>query len=132
MQQEQIIKFPQYRKKSNTDRTRKRLNAGKVGRIYARGVKLWVDFHYLGQRVREPSGLKDTAENRKALRYKLDLIIAEIENGIFEFAKRFPHSRKKEHFSRLERHNRHLRKVHQHICMPGKPRKRERGLCLVP
>jgi integrase len=32
----------------------------------------------------------------------LDLIVAEIQNGIFEFEKRFPHSNKKDHFTRLE------------------------------
>jgi len=30
------------------------------------------------------------------------LIVAEIDNGIFEFAKRFPHSKKKDYFTELE------------------------------
>lgn len=61
-----------------------------------------MDFRYLDERVREPSGLDDTPANRTAVRRQLDLVIAEIDNGVFKFAERFPHSKKKEHFSRLE------------------------------
>jgi len=70
--------------------------------VYSRGGKLWIDFRYLGQRVREPSGLKDSAANRRLVRRQVDLIIAEIENGAFEFAKRYPHSLNKEKFAELE------------------------------
>ena len=90
MVQLKIIDFPRDRKSSKKVRARERVNAGKKGRVYGRGGKLWVDFRYLGQRVREPSGLKDSAANRRLVRRQLDLILAEIENGAFEFAKRFP------------------------------------------
>jgi len=70
--------------------------------VYSRSDKLWVDFRYLGERVREPSGLDDTQANRTAVRRQLDLVIAEIDNGVFKFAERFPHSKKKDSFSRLE------------------------------
>jgi len=57
-----------------------------------RRVVATLDFYYLGKRVREPSGLSDTNSNRKRVRKQLDLIIAEIENDLFQFAKRFPNS----------------------------------------
>lgn len=75
---------------------------GKKGRVYSRGGLLWVDFRYLGERVREPSGLENTAANRQHLRKQLDLIVAEIENGVFRFAKRFPQSKRKGFFSQIE------------------------------
>ena len=75
---------------------------GKKGRVDNRRGKLWVDFCYLGQRVRESSGLKNTPANRLKLRKMLDLIVAEIENGKFKFAKRFPHSTNKDKFNELE------------------------------
>jgi len=46
--------------------------------------------------------LDDTQLSRKTIRNQLDLIVAEIDNGIFEFAKRFPHSKKKDYFTELE------------------------------
>src|SRR5665647_3517015 len=100
MQQAKVIDFPKTSKWET--RTRGRINAGKSGRVYARGDKLWVDFYYLGDRVREPSGLDDNPGNRTRLRKMLDLIISQIENGVFEFGKSFPHSKKAGYFSRLE------------------------------
>jgi integrase len=97
-QQAEVIEFSQHRKK----RKRNPLNSKNKGSIFNRNGWLWVDFYYLGQRVREPSGLKNTPENQKDLRKQLDLIVAEIENGVFEFAKRFKHSKKKEYFTKLE------------------------------
>ena len=102
MRQAEIIEFPKNRKRKDRGRTSHKLNAGKKGRVYSRSGKLWVDFRYIGERVREPSGLKDNQSNRHTLRKQLDLIMAEIENGIFEFAKRFPHSKKKGDFTLLE------------------------------
>ena len=102
MFQAKIIDFPQVRKSDKKARLRDSVNAGKKGRVYGRGGKLWVDFQYLGQRVREPAGLKDSPANRRLVRQQLDLIVAEIENGTFEFAKRFPHSSNKEKFAELE------------------------------
>jgi integrase len=102
MKQSHVIQITQYREKKKKKRDVDRLNAGKKGRVYSRGGNLWVDFRYLGERVRESSGQKDTVANRGAVRKQLDLIVAEIKNGIFEFGKRFPRSRKKDHFTRLE------------------------------
>jgi integrase len=100
MQQAKVIDFPKTSKRET--RTRGRLNAGKSGRVYARGGKLWVDFHYLGERVRERSGLDDNPGNQTRLRKMLDLIASKIENGVFEFGKSFPHSKQAEHFTCLE------------------------------
>lgn len=102
MQKSLVIDLTQYRKGKPDRPKRKRAAKGLKGSVYSRGGMLWVDFHYLGERVRESTGLKDTAFNRKAAREQLNLVIAEIENGIFSFSKRFPHSSKKAHFSRLE------------------------------
>ena len=102
MKHSKIIEISSYRKKREKRREGARLNAGKKGRVYSRGGKLWVDFYYLGQRVREPSGLEDSPSNRQLVRKQLDLVAAEIDNGIFEFAKRFPNSKRKVYVSRLE------------------------------
>jgi len=102
MNQTNIIEISDYRSKKKNIRKRNRLNAGKKGRVYSRSGKLWVDFRYLGERIRERSGMEDTPANRRILRNQLDLIVAEIENGVFEFAKRFPHSKKNDYFIMLE------------------------------
>jgi len=102
MQQNKIIEITQYRLHGDELKKRKRQKVRKKGSVYSRSGKLWVDFRYLDQRVREPSGLSDTQITRKKIRKQLDLIIAEIDNGIFEFAKRFPHSKKKDYFTELE------------------------------
>ena len=83
-------------------RKRNRLNVRKKGSVFTRNGKLWVDFAYLGERVRESSGLSNTPQNRNMLRKRLDLVIAQIENGRFEFARWFPESRKKGYFVALE------------------------------
>jgi hypothetical protein len=59
-------------------------------------------FITLGKRVREASGLYNTRGNRRKLRKMLNLVAAEIGNGVFEFAHRFSHNRKKAHFTDLE------------------------------
>ena len=68
MRNNNVIEITQFRESREKKRHVAPLNAGKNGRVYSRGGKLWVDFHYLKQRVREPSGLKDTPANRRQLR----------------------------------------------------------------
>ena len=102
MQSEKVLDLTLYRKKKDDKKRPKRSKTQNKGRIYSRGNKLWVDFYYLGERVREPSGLDDTALNRKNLRIKLNSIVAKIDNGEFSFPKIFPHSKKKNHFAELE------------------------------
>jgi integrase len=102
MEHAKIIDFPKGKTDNRQPQTPDRLNAGKTGRVYGRGGKLWVDFYYLGERVRERSGLDDTRANRESLRKKLDLIVSQIDNGVFEFSKSFSHSKKVAHFTNLE------------------------------
>jgi integrase len=102
MENAKIIDFSKGKTHNHQPKTPDRLNAGKTGRVYGRGGKLWVDFYYLGQRVRERSGLDDTRANREFLRKKLDLIVSQIDNGVFEFGKSFSHSKKVAHFTSLE------------------------------
>jgi len=99
MKDNAVTDLAPYRKK---EETKKKTTKGKKGTVYCRSNKLWVDFRYLGERVREPSGLSDTQANRVLLRKQIDLVVAEIENGVFEFAERFPHSSKREYFAELE------------------------------
>lgn len=101
MQLAKVIQLSEHRKKVPIKKKRSTKKKTK-GSVYARSGKLWVDFRYSGERVREPSGLDDTRDKRKALRRQLDLVIAEIDNGLFKFGKRFPQSKKKEYFSELE------------------------------
>jgi integrase len=102
MEYAKVIDFPLGKSANRQKRTSNRLNTGKTGRVYSRGSQLWVDFYYLGERVRERSGLDDTRGNRELLRKKLDLVVTRIDNQIFEFSKSFPHSKKVERFTRLE------------------------------
>ena len=99
MKQAQVLKISDFKP---VPCKRENINQGRKGSVVARNGKLWVDFRYLNNRVREPVGLPDTQQNRITIRKKLDLVLAEIENGVFEFAKRFPYSKKREFFSILE------------------------------
>ena len=60
MEQRKILEITQYRSQGDELQKRKRTKSRKKGSVYSRGGKLWVDFRYLGERVREPSGLDDT------------------------------------------------------------------------
>lgn len=108
MKANKIIDLSRYRdddgKTIDENSGKRRAKSKQKGSVYQRSGKLWVDFRYLGQRVREPTGLEANAFNRKEVRKQLNLIVAEIEAGVFVFAKRFPHSSRKENFSALEGH----------------------------
>ena len=97
-----IVDIAQYREPASEPVGRPRRKKRAQGSVYSRNGKLWVDFRYLGHRVREPSGLADTQLNRQRVRRQLNLIMAEIDNGIFEFAKRFAHSKRQHYFAELE------------------------------
>ena len=79
------------------------LNVNKNGAVRETNGKAYVDFLYLGQRVRESSGLPWTAENAKKVRVKLDRIMLAISDGKFQFRIVFPKSKKVEYFTDLER-----------------------------
>ena len=58
MDQLQIVDFTQYRKNKDQLKKRQRPRTQTKGTVYNRGGKLWVDFRYLDERVRVPSGLR--------------------------------------------------------------------------
>jgi len=65
---------------------------------------LHFDFYYYGVRVRLSSGYLNTAEGLEEAQKALDQITQEIQQGAFNFAKRFPFAsdEKKKYFSHLE------------------------------
>ena len=97
-----VIEINWNRNEEGKHRKRNPINLRKKGTVFTRNGKLWVDFYYLKKRVRERTGLTDSVSNRVVIRKKLDLIEAEVENGVFEFAEAFPYSSRKEYFSALE------------------------------
>ena len=67
---------------------------------------LQYDLFINGQRFREGTGLPDTPANRQRIRRDIKRINAELETGVFSYAKWFPHSKKIEAAERLLRENR--------------------------
>ncbi len=62
----------------------------------------YVDFRYLGVRVRESSGLLWNEKNAKSVRDQLDRIMLAIKDGTFRFGETFPHSTKRDYFTTQE------------------------------
>jgi integrase len=79
------------------------LNRNHEGSVRSINGKLYVDFIYFGERVREKSGLEDTKDNSKHVRQQLNKIIVAIKAGTFRFAEVFPQSKKREYFGDKER-----------------------------
>jgi len=82
---------------------KKGVNRNKTGSVRNIGGRLYVDFTYLGERVREPTGDVVSKENEKKVRRQLDRIAIAIEDGTFRFAEVFPNSKKKDKFAAMER-----------------------------
>ena len=78
------------------------LNTNKEGVVRNINGKVYVDFMYCDQRVRETSGLAWNTENAKHVREQLDRIMLAIKDATFEFKKVFPASKKASFFSDLE------------------------------
>jgi len=78
------------------------LNRNKEGSVRNINGQVYIDFLYLGERVREPAGLDWNERNAKHVREQLDKIIASIKSGAFRFAEVFPHSKKRNHFQEKE------------------------------
>lgn len=78
------------------------LNKNHMGSVRSINGKLYVDFVYLKERVREKSGLGDTRENSKLVRKQLDRIIMAIDAGTFRFAEVFSQSNKRDYFRSKE------------------------------
>ena len=98
-----IIRFP----KSGKQRVKApeiNLNTNKEGSVRQINGKVYVDFIYLGERVRESSELPWNDKNARDVRRQLDKIIVEIDSGSFKFAEVFPKSKKADYFSEKELH----------------------------
>ena len=81
------------------------INRGKFGSVRNVNQKIYFDFFYLGNRVREPSGIESDGEggaNILRARDSLDKIGHEIENGSFIFSESFPKSKKRKKLAELE------------------------------
>lgn len=97
----QVIHFPKSAKPVNKPR-KTGLNINKEGSVRDINGKVYVDFTYLGKRIREPSGLDWNEKNAKKVREQLDKIIVAIKSGTFRFAKVFPNSKKAKYFTEKE------------------------------
>ena len=100
--QSKIIDFPS---KSKVDEPARKsgINKNKEGSVRKVNGKVYVDFVYLGERVRESSDLSWNDSNAKHVRDQLDKIIVSIKTGSFKFAEVFPGSKKKDYFAEKER-----------------------------
>lgn len=78
------------------------LNRNREGSVRKINGKAYVDFVYMGERVREPSGLNWDEKNAKIVREQLDRIIVSIKTGTFRFGEVFPRSKKKDYFKEKE------------------------------
>jgi integrase len=100
--QEKIIDFPSRRKTDEPPR-KSGLNKNRDGSVRNVNGKVYVDFIYLGERVRENANLPWNGANAKQVRDQLDRIFLAIKTGSFKFADVFPTSRKKDYFAEKER-----------------------------
>lgn len=97
-----VVTFPQRKKRSEKPR-KAGLNRNREGSVRKINGKVYVDFIYLDERVRETSGLEWNEKNAKQVREQLDKITAAIKAGTFRFAEVFPESKHREHFAEKER-----------------------------
>ena len=97
-----IIHFPKNKRPSKKYR-KYGLNRNKEGSVRKTNGKVYVDFVYLGERVRESSGLPWNEKNAKAVREQLDKIIVTIKLGTFRFGEVFHGSKNREYFEGRER-----------------------------
>ena len=96
-----VIPYPQIVKRDEKPR-KSGLNRNKEGSVRRINGKAYVDFVYMGERVRESSGLPWKEKNAKIVRQQLDRIMVTIESGSFRFAKVFPNSKKRDYFTEKE------------------------------
>jgi len=100
--QAKVIPLPVKPKRSRESR-KSGLNVNKEGSVRRINGKVYVDFIYLGERVRECSGLVWNDKNARATRDQLDRIIVAIKTGTFRFSEVFPNSKHRELFDQKER-----------------------------
>jgi integrase len=100
--QQKIINFP-CKPKADEPARKSGINKNREGSVRKVNGKVYVDFVYLGERVRESSNLPWNDSNAKDVRDQLDKVIVAIKSGSFRFAEVFPSSRKKDYFTEKER-----------------------------
>jgi integrase len=93
------------------------LNKNREGSVRRINGRAYVDFIYMGERVREPSGLGWDEKNAKIVREQLDKITVSIKAGTFRFGKVFPHSKKKEYFQEKEARVQGLKKTPDQVFL---------------
>jgi integrase len=98
----EVVDFPPSRREVRKSR-KSGVNRNKEGSVRKINGKVYVDFVYLGERVRESSELRWNEENAKSVREQLDKISVAIKSGTLRFAEVFPHSKRREHFEQEER-----------------------------
>ncbi len=94
----EVIRLPRTNRKGR----KQGLNRNREGSIRNMNGTIYVDFRYMGERVRESAGLRWNEKNVKTVRQQLDKIILAIKSGEFRFAEVFPESRKKDYFTQKE------------------------------
>ena len=100
--QAEVVKLPSSRRAVRKSR-KSGVNRNKEGSVRKINGKVYVDFIYLGERVRESSELPWNEENVKSVREQLDKINVAIKTGTLRFAEVFPRSKKREYFAERER-----------------------------
>ncbi len=114
LSQAKVAIFP--KKKRGLEKPRKAgLNRNREGSVRKINGKVYVDFMYLGERVRECSELGWNEKNAKLVREQLDKIIVAIKSGTFRFAQVFPQSKNRDHFSAKEREAYRLRETPEQV-----------------
>ena len=100
-----VVPFPDS-KKGKVKKTGSRkglINRNREGSVRKIGGKVYVDFIYLDERVRECSKLPWNDQNARAVRDQMDKIIVAVKSGTFRFAEVFPDSKRKDYFAEKER-----------------------------
>jgi integrase len=100
--QAKIIDFPS-RPKADEAARKSGINKNKEGSVRKINGKVYVDFVYLEERVRESADLPWNESNARHVRDQLDKIIVAVKSGNFKFGEIFPRSRKKDYFTEKER-----------------------------
>jgi integrase len=109
---------PSKKVRKDQDKGRKAgLNKNREGSVRRINGRAYVDFIYMAERVREPSGLDWDEKNAKIVREQLDKIIVSIKAGTFRFGKVFPHSKKKEYFQEKEARVQGLKKTPDQVFL---------------
>jgi integrase len=98
---EKVVPFPVKKKPQGKGR-KAGLNKNREGSVREVNGKVYVDFMYLDERVRESSGLDWNVKNAKVVREQLDKITVAIKAGTFRYAEVFPNSKSCGHFREKE------------------------------